>query len=186
MITGDIPASTKARMSNEELAKAAIEEESALDTLAAYYPEKVHGYVYRELLQNTLKKDCIEALLVSYADKMDAICESLHEVLAGNFLLLRSFMFYINTLTLFPAKFPELKEFLKNKESSWTNLMNTTYPYEVKQSRFTELNKPHTSSSVAFETDFLFYNAWKKLILKRNPEEGIDWLAKQKEFFIKP
>jgi len=104
IITGDVQAGVKARMSVSELKAVAKAEEQAIQELAKKSPAVVHGYSYKKLLLHALKKDCVEAQLVSYVDKIDAHCESLHEVLAGNINLLPSVMFYVNALTLFPQK----------------------------------------------------------------------------------
>ncbi len=182
MITGDVQAGHKARMSKSELKKIDQSEEKALIQLSKKFPKNIHGFVYKDLLFHSLNKDCIEAQLVSYVDKIDAQCESLHEVFAGNISLLRSVMFYVNTLTLFPKKFPELSALITSKDSSFTYLMDVAHPDKSEIKRYTHLNKPHTKESIKIETDFPFYNTWRKIVIEKGGKEGIDWLTKQKEF----
>lgn len=181
MITGDVQAGHKARMTKEELKEVEDSEARALETLAESYPKTVHGYVYKDLLAHALNKDCIEAQLVSYADKVDAQCESHHEILAGNISMLRSVNFYTNALTLFPNKFPDLVPLLQSKESPLTYLMDVVSPERVEIKRYTHLNKPHTKESLEIETDFPFYNTWRKLVKEKGGDEGMDWMLKQRE-----
>lgn len=173
MITGDIQAGVKARMTPEELSKVEQNEKEALELLAERYPEIIHGYNYKELLYHSVNKDCIEAKIVSYVDKIDAQCESLHEVLSGNITLLRSVIFYTNTFASFPKKFPELAELMKSKESALTYLADVVSYDNVKDNRYTLLNKPWTEESILLETDFPFFNTWKKIVIEKGHK---DWL----------
>jgi 5'-deoxynucleotidase YfbR-like HD superfamily hydrolase len=181
MITGDVQAGHKARMTKEELEKVANSEEDALKALARKYPKMIHGYAYEDLLRHSLRKDCIEAQVVSYADKIDAQCESLHEVLAGNISLLRAINFYTNAFTQFPKKFPDLVPLLQEKGSSLTYLTDVVHPDKVEIKRYTHLGKPHTKESLEIDTDFPFYNTWRRIVIRNGGEEGIGWLLRQKE-----
>lgn len=179
MLTGDIQAIVKSRMTKEEQTKMEEDDMKAIDEIAKSYPEFINGYSYRELLKHSAKKDCIEAKLVSYVDKMDAYCESLHELYAGNLSLLRSVVFYANALPLFPIKFPELKEMLSSKESTLTFITDQISPGEIKYENYKNFNKPHSAESLEINTDFPFYKTWKDIVIKKGK---IDWLVKQKEF----
>ena len=179
MITGDVQAGHKARMTKEELRKIELAEEEALENLAEKYPKTIHGYVYKDLLLNSAKKDCIEAQLVSYVDKIDAQCESLHEVLAGNVTLLRSVMFYVNTLILFPKKFPDLAPLLTSRESSLTYLTDVVSPERVENKRYVQFGKPWRKESLQVDTDFPFYNTWRRIVIEH---EHVDWLITQREY----
>src|SRR3989338_3972028 len=99
IITGDIQAGHKARMSKKELAVVHNSEHEAIRKLATRYPTTVGGYSYKQLLMEASRKDTphasSEAKLVTYADRLDAFCESLHEVFAGNLSFIRAFMFYV-------------------------------------------------------------------------------------------
>jgi hypothetical protein len=176
MITGDVQAGHKARMTAEELKKIEYAEEQALEQLAMKYPKEVHGYNYKELLLHSVRKDCIEAHFVSYLDKIDAQCESLHEVLSGNILFLRSVMFYVNVLTLFSKKFPDLAPLLASKDSTLTYLTDVVSPEKVENKRYASLNKLWTKESILIETDFPFYNTWKKIVIDNG---HTDWLIEK-------
>ncbi|MBX4198594.1 HD domain-containing protein [Candidatus Parcubacteria bacterium] len=183
IVTGDVQAGVKARMSKEELDEVQRREEEAVRDLVKRYPKKVHGYSYEELLFHSARKDSIEAKLVSYADKVEAYCESMHNLLAGNFSILRSVIFYVDTLALFPKKFPELVPLLSSKESPLTYLRDRIPANGAPAKRYIHLNKPHTKESILIESDFPFYNTWKKIILDRAKEDGLKWLTEQEEFF---
>jgi 5'-deoxynucleotidase YfbR-like HD superfamily hydrolase len=179
MLTGDIQAIEKQRMTKEQQSKMEENDLRAIDEIAKQYPEFINGYSYRELLRHAAKKDCIEAKLVSYVDKLDAYCESLHDLYAGNLSLLRSVVFYANALPLFPIKYPELKELLSSKESTLTFLTDQISPGEILFENYKSLNKPHTKESLLINTDFPFYKTWKHIVIERG---RMDWLIDQKEY----
>lgn len=179
MVTGDVQAIVKLRMTKQELAVLEEQEEKAVKDLVQKYPKEINGYSYESLLLHAARKDCIEAQLVSYVDKLDAYCESLHEVYAGNIGLLRSVVFYANTTALFPSKFPALKELLASKDSALTYLSDQVSPFDIPKSSYSHLNKPFSEETVKKDVDFHFYNLWKKIIIEKGK---IGWLIDQKEF----
>ncbi len=178
MVTGDIQAIVKSRMSADELKNLEKDDLAAIQNIVEKYPKEINGYSYKKLLEHAAKKDCIEARLVSYVDKLDAYCESLHEVYAGNISLLRSVVFYANVLPLFPTKYPEMKEFLADKESALTYFTDQISPLEIKALNYKHLLKPHTKESLELDVDFPFYKTWKRIIIEKGK---IDWLVDQKE-----
>jgi 5'-deoxynucleotidase YfbR-like HD superfamily hydrolase len=181
MVTGDIQAGHKARMSAEELAKLDQNEERAAAELAARYPKEVHGYNYESLLVEMVRKESIESMLVSYADKLDAYCESMHELHAGNMSLLRSTMFYVKAMTLFPTKFPPLREFLADTSSPLIDTADRLNPDISKAELYADL-APYTEESIRRQTDFPFYNEWRRMNIARGGEEGVRWLIEQREY----
>ncbi len=178
MITGDIQAIEKARMSEAELKELEKNDLAAIKQLAEGYPQNINGYSYELLLNEAVYKNTIESKLVSYLDKLDAFCESLHDVYAGNLSLLRSVVFYSMMLPLFPNKYPELKELLKSKDSPLTFINDQISPYEIKFDKYKNFGKPHTISSIDDNTDFPFYKKWKEILINKGK---IDWLIKQIE-----
>jgi hypothetical protein len=182
MITGDIQAIVKARISKEELKELENNELKAIKQLVKKFPKQINGYSYEKLLNHAAKKDCIEAQLVSYVDKMDAYCESLHEVYAGNMSLIRSVIFNANIIPLFSKKFPKLKPFLESKESPFTFIGDQISPYKIQSKKYSHLGKPFTKETVKLNNDFYFYKRWKEIVIKKGK---IDWLIKQKEFLPK-
>ena len=178
MVTGDIQAIEKQRMSEEELCQTEKNEIQAVEELIKTYPKTVHGYSYEQLLKEAVSKDTVGAQLVSYLDKLDALCESLHDLYAGNISLLRAVVFYTLNLPLFPNKYPMLKELLASKESSLTFITDQIQPFQIKFENYTNL-KPYTEESVLTTNDFPFYTTWKKIVIEHGKME---WLIDQKEF----
>ncbi len=182
IITGDIQAGHKAHMSAEELAEVGHGEEKAIVELSQQYPKTVHGYSYEELLLHAKEKDCIEAQLVWYVDKLDSICETTHDIYAGNLSLFRSFLYYSCLIPTASKKFPQLTELLSSKKSPLLIFdYRSDEPY-VKAENFKIFSKPFTKESLQVQSDFPFYDEWKKIVLKRGGEEGLQWLMEQKEF----
>lgn len=184
-ITGDIQLGHKQNMTTKELHQVDKDEADAIEILAGKYPKEICGYNYRELLTHALHKDCIEAQVVSYVDKLDAYCESLHEVFAGNIPVIRSVMTYIVILNSFGEKFPELKPLVKSKESPLTDVFDSmaTDSSKAIYENYSHLNKPHTAESVKQNTEIRAYNRWKELVLENLGNEGESILTTQKDGF---
>ena len=182
IITGDMPGDHKTKMSAAEALEHDKKEEAAIKELSQKYLQEINGYSYEDLLLHALKKDCPEAWLVSYADKLDAYGESMHDLLAGNYILLWSVMFYVRTFMNFEKKFPELAPMLAGTESLLINPKSQVPPYEFHPDTYLLFGKPHTSESIKSDTDFPLYNTWKKIVLGRGGESSLEYLTKQKEF----
>lgn len=185
MIIGDIQAGHKAKMSKEELAVIEEREAQAARTLAAQYPKEVHGYNYEQLLLHAAHKDCIEAEIVSYADRFDAYSETLHEVLAGNLSLVWALMFYERWVASYLGKQPALKPLTAHFSPFILAGDNRHQPMQVRAAHFAHLGKPHTRASLDTPTEFPFYNAWREMVVRRGGEEGRSWLTQQREFLPK-
>jgi len=181
IITGDIQAGHKAHMTDKQLGAVDQQELAAIEELSKRYPETIHGYSYKELLLHAKNKDCPEAVLVSYVDKLDAYCETIHDIYAGNISMLRSFFFYTRLINNLPKKFPELTELISSKQSPLLIFDYRADEAYVKAENFTSFGKPFTKQSLHIQSDFPVYDEWKKIILKRSNNEGLDWLIKQKE-----
>ncbi len=185
MITGDVQLGHKMHMSAEELQKVHDAEAAAIEVLSKEYPQSIAGYPYRALLVHALERDCLEAELLTYADKLDAYCESLHEVLAGNISALRAVFTYVRILGTFEQDHPNLAPLFSNK-TALTDIGLRRHPLRVDRDLYAHLNTPHTEESITQETDFMAYNAWRALVLKYMGHEGLVILTKQKEFLRSP
>ncbi len=181
MVTGDWQAGHKAKMSAEELKNLEDDEETAAMELAARFPAKVHGYEYAALLRHAIHKDCIEAQLVSYADRFDAYCETFHEILAGNLGLLWSLMLYERWLASYAIKFPLLAPLLAVQSPFILGGDNRFQPPHVDTEPYRFMGKPHVKESLAHPTDYAFYNAWRELVQRKAGAEGERWLLEKKE-----
>lgn len=182
MITGDVPVGHKIRMNKDELAVLVSNEAAAITELAAMYPQELHGYPYETLLLHSLHKDCIEAQLVSFIDKVDAFCEDFHELYAGNVSIIRSIMLYTDLFAHFAEKFPALKELLVQKDHPLIYLKDRIRPMQIESKRYTDHSKPYTKETLNFESDFPFYNRWRAVVIAKGGEEGLSWLLDQKEY----
>jgi 5'-deoxynucleotidase YfbR-like HD superfamily hydrolase len=181
IITGDVQLGHKELMTAEQLEGVRQDELRAIETLSQEFPKVVDGYSYKELLLHALNKDCFEAQLVSYADKVDAYCEAMHEVLGGNISALRSVIAYITTIDAVKRKYILLAPIFERKDSPLLNIGFRTDPKKVHWKNYLHLNKPHVPESIVLETEFSFYNAWKKLILEKLGQEGMDTLTVRTE-----
>jgi 5'-deoxynucleotidase YfbR-like HD superfamily hydrolase len=183
-ITGDIQAGHKATMSKKELLKVHMNERLAAALLGKRHPVKVSGkYPYGKLLLEICEKKTLEAQLVSYADKMDGYCESLHEVYAGNSSLLRSVIFYAIFFAQADKKLPKLKTMIDDRSSPFTYLQSYLQEFYVKGSKYIGFGKPFTMRSLKRPSQFSFYDRWRAITIKKGGKKGIEGLIKQKEFF---
>jgi len=185
MLTGDIPSHHKFFMSKFQAAQTDKEEKAAIEELSKKYPKKVGNYSYRDLLLQTFYKKSTEGQLVSYLDKLDAYCESLHEVLAGNICHLQSIMYYSRILDRASITYPKLKIFLQEGNSPVMYVNKRIYHDYVSAKYAGKFNKPHTAKSLNIESDFPFYNRWRELMVKNLGKSGVRELTTQKEFIYK-
>lgn len=173
VITGDAQLADKVKMSQEQLEALDREEEAAVRVLAARWPATFEGFSYEGLLMHALRKDCLEAQLVSYADKLDAYCEALHDVLAGNRLLTTSVRLYEWVIPSLQEKFPLLKQLLAQQHP----LLVPVKPVDV--DALVAAGKPHTVASLARPLGVPHYDAWR-VIVRRELGEGA--LLTRREF----
>lgn len=119
MITGDVQAGNKSKMSRDELAELERLERAAVEELSHRFPERLGGYVYRDLLLSNIDRKDLEAQAVQFADKLDAFGEALHEIFSGNRVfatepetkygrIVLPFVLYSNYFGWFAVKFPRL------------------------------------------------------------------------------
>ena len=186
MVTGDIQAGHKAKMSAAELAALEEDEERAIDKLVAEMPREIGGYSYGDLLRHAVHKDCIEAQLVSYADRVDAYCETLHEILAGNIAFVWSLLLYERWMSAYATKYPALAPYLTAGESPFVIANAIQQPRMVVPDAFVRFGRPHTRESLTLPSDFPYYDAWRALVSQRGGEEGIAFLATAQETLPQP
>lgn len=182
LITGDIMSRTKARASKAAVRKMHDDEFRAIQVLAKRYPRTVAGYSYKKLLTEAFDRTSIEAQVVTYADKLDAYCEGLHEVLAGNLSLLQCTLFYPKVLALMDRKFPKLKPFLEDKSSILLDLERFLDAPLVRSRDYEKFKKPFTKRTIMLPSVFPFYDRWREIILERGGRDGLRMLTKQLEF----
>lgn len=178
---GDISLQLKLLMDDCELS--VLEQKEILASLAMtkLYPKKIKGYEYRQILLHSIQKDCIEAQVVSFCDKIDAYCEAIHEVFAGNTVFLEPIINY--DLFTFPKSVLEKKY---NLISKLFNIETDFFKFKVIDIKdFFDSGKrksrPYTKESVKRKTLIPHYEIWKKITIQNF---GIEVLIDQKEFQI--
>jgi 5'-deoxynucleotidase YfbR-like HD superfamily hydrolase len=164
IVTGDVQLYDKLRMTSEQLAQLDKEEEKALELLAKRFPEKINGYVYKEVLKLPIKKEKVEAQFISLCDKLDAYGESFHEIYAGNRYFINPCETYVDLLMegKFASKFPLLSPLFKEKHILLTPAF-PNYDYE----KILAFGKLHTEESIEIDTGNPIYEFWKMITKKR-------------------
>ena len=189
IITGDEQMGNKLKMTQRQLDELANRERRAIAELAARFPEFVGPYRYRDLLDSVHSVDCIEAIVVKFADKMDAFGEALHEVFGGNPVFATNvtnqygtittpFEYYIPYLGSFPQQFPQLTLLFENDFPLFQAPTVLDFAAIARRSR------PHTVESLRQKTGYRHYDCWKEIIQHYADEEELNNLSIQKEFPI--
>ncbi len=168
IITGDVQLYYKDRMSSGEQKKLVLEESKAIDKLVEKWPKSIGEFSYGELLYNALHKNCLEAKFVSYCDKVDGYCESLHEIFAGNPRFVGASQSYVEKLMDFPRKFPELSKLIPSSKHPLLEAPNFLDTEKVLENA-----KFHTRESIKIPTGLFHYDVWRELTLKHFGEEPL-------------
>lgn len=175
---GDIPLQYKLMMTDEESSDLQQKEILAVEMLSKSYPKKIKGYEYKQLSLHAIFKDCVEAQVVSFVDKIDGYCEAIHEVLAGNVVFLEPIINYdLRTFNDLIGKYPLITKVFKLKKN-WFD-----YEIVVDLKEFFENGsigtQPHTIETVKKKTLIPQYEKWKEITISKL---GIYPLINQVEF----
>ncbi|MFA6324872.1 MAG: YfbR-like 5'-deoxynucleotidase [Candidatus Paceibacterota bacterium] len=178
---GDIPLQFKLMMSEIELMDLKQKEVLAAETISALYSKTIDGYNYKQILFHAIFKDCIEAQVVSFVDKVDAYCEAIHEVLAGNTVFLEPIINY-NMRT-----FNNLSENFSLIKKLFFSTPNNFFSFPVVDLRgFFEYGNigstSHNLETINRKTEIPHYEKWKEVTIRKI---GIDVLINQVEFHKK-
>ena len=172
VVTGDIQLIHKMYMSKDELAAVEEDEAKGIQTLIVRWPKQINGFSYEALLLHALNKDCLEAHLVSIIDKIDASCEALHELFAGNKEFIPAVETYEDQIPATIAKFPQLSALT----SQDIPLFEQLCVLGKKDIAFS--GHLHTKNSLGYVTGVPQYDMWKEIILEAF---GVDVLCVCKE-----
>lgn len=167
IVTGDVQVYYKDRMSGKELDNVHENELKGIHILCSIWPSEVNGFSYKGLLLNALNKNCLEAQVVSYCDKVDAFCECLHELYACNKKFQGPAKDYIDKIRGFPVKFPSLKKLLFGKLEH--SLL--TFPKDLDIEKILKEGKFHTIESIGKISGISHYDRWKELTIKNFGED---------------
>lgn len=180
MISGDVPLQLKLLMDKNAYSALTEADIQAAEMLSAAYGNPVSGeHRYIDLLMHAIMKDCPEAQLHSFADKLDGYGEAMHEVLAGNISFLEPVINYLaKTFNDLPGNFSLIKEAFQPENRFFH------FPVVELRSHF-EFGMPgafpHTAESIMNrKTGILHYELWKKVTLSM--PGGMDLLTQQTEF----
>jgi len=181
IVIDDITAAEKEQMTKEEKNQLEENEKKAVERLVKKYQGTMEGYSYRDLLKEALEKKTKEAKIMNMVDKFDSFGEALHEIHAGN----KKFSKNINNSLPDPVNF--YKEISRKKIKAMKGiekLLQINHPIlkepeTIEVKKIIEQGKKHSRESLKEETTNEFYNHWKRVIIERGGEEGIQILLKK-------
>lgn len=188
MITGDVQAGNKVKMSAAELRAIKQWEALAIERLTKIYPGKIAGYSYRDLLMDSYAPATAEAWVVKYADKLDALGETLHEIFGGNRLFstnIRNEYGFIPT----PLEFYEVYfDALEEETPELVPLLELDHPFLRPLPPLTEVPRgakwgTHSAESFSRKAGYEPYDAWKDVIMRHGGIPEVEWLTTQREFY---
>ena len=180
IITGDVQAGNKLKMTTSQLQEIEAQEMAAIEKLAVRFPTNLGGYVYKELLIEALHKTSREAQVVMLADKLDAYGEVLHEIYAGNPYFVKSpvteygtivpaYQFYLDYFAHFLKRYPTLTPLFQQKAWFFQQPQPLDFPAIGSKKKTPPAYYPH-------------YNEWRAILLKRDGELEQKRLDTQLEF----
>jgi hypothetical protein len=181
---GDVLLQEKLKMEDAQLDALRREEILSAEAMARVYrvkgryPRKIHGYNYLDLLRHAIFKDCPEAQVISWVDKIDGCCEAIHDLFAGNGIFFEPVENYFRcTFNDLPGKYPLIKEVF----SSGRNPFTLPKVFELRE--YLDHGRrnfaPHTAETALRSTSIPMYDAWKRVTVR---ELGIRPLINQVEF----
>ena len=185
IITGDIQFGAKLKMSKEERQKVSDDERRAIAIIADRYPSTINGFSYRDLLYEyeDMQPDNLEGTVAKYFDKMEGLCEAIHELSAGNDCFVKGFAtditspvdIYCRVFNKFTDTWPL---FVPLRASG---LPIFSLPIKPDVSELVRNGQPHTASSIKTPTSLPHYDIWREVTVNRGKEAGIALLTEKKE-----
>ncbi len=157
---GDIPLHTKLLASAQEKKIMEQTHDKVLRKLCAMYGYVSLGrYKYGDLLIEASEKKSVESQFVSYLDKIDGLCEAMHELLHHNNAFLEPVMNYlIHTFSekyLYDA-YPDLTQLFKRSRHPFFTIHKKVITYSATTENLTrnEIQK----------TGIEFYDTWREIL----------------------
>jgi len=183
VILKDASAHAKGEMNKKQLELFEHKEVAAIRRLGRKYPNQIEGYSYEDIMIEAFHKDTRESQSHSYSDKVDAYCESIHEVLAGNTVFIDSALWYVwKYFTQREEKFPLIFELFKDPYASKSKFLQFPAPDTIGFfNHGLQCARPHTEETIMQKTGIPIYEAWKDITLRNFPN-GMDLLINQTEF----
>ena len=186
IIFGDIQAGNKSKMTPEQLREVHEQEARAIKKIAKRFPKRVGGYVYETLLEEAVDYSSLEAQVVCYADKYDALGEAYHEALAGNHYFVTN---VVNEYGKIPTPFEYYRDFFGGFLSRFPSLAplfadppTILLPVHTDGYRSLVLDRvPHSPESLKKPTGHHHYDVWKGIVMADTNTEVVDDLLRVKE-----
>jgi 5'-deoxynucleotidase YfbR-like HD superfamily hydrolase len=187
LVFGDIQAGNKSRMTTAQLQRVKETEMQAIKTITQRFPESVEDYSYRQLLEEAAQHSSLEAQVVCYADKYDALGEALHEVYAGNHHFTTNVVneygriptppeYYADYFQTFGTKFPRMQPLLAAPFAMFEPVSRKDYSLVTKQGEL------HSRESLTLPTGDHHYDNWRAIIVNDTNDEVQSALYGQTEF----
>lgn len=186
IIFGDIQAGNKSKMTPEQLCEVHEEEARAIKKIAKRFPKRVGGYVYETLLEEAANYSSLEAQVVCYADKYDALGEAYHEALAGNHYFVTNvvneygtiptpFEYYGDFFSGFSHKFPGLAPLFADPPT-------ILLPVHIEDYKSLIVDAiPHSQASLGKHSGHHHYDVWKRVVMNDTNKEVVENLLCVKE-----
>lgn len=185
IITGDIQLGRKIyTMKKKELEIMEKEEENARGILATVWPEEIHRYNYRELLNEARDKKTLEAQIMKLADRLDAYCEALHEVYSGNTCFLKhpELPIGVNPVKVYnriicktERKYPLIGHLLDSRHPL------LSLPERIDQEEIAKRAELPRRESIREKTGNKHYDAWKEITINYGGNAGLRQLTEKVE-----
>ncbi len=186
ILFGDIQAGNKFKMTPDQLAEVKKLENDAIEKIIQDSPKFFGKYVYGDILIEATTKPHVESIIVDWADKFDAFCESLHEFYAGNRVWAENVVneygtiplpteYYMNYFNNFTKKFPKSVELFKHDSNVFK------IPTNPDVHKVLESGSLHTPESIKQETGYEPYDFWLALTIDSGTDEDVVSLYKKVE-----
>jgi 5'-deoxynucleotidase YfbR-like HD superfamily hydrolase len=144
IITGDILATEKARMSTEELRKLREKEDLASRAIAhlifGFKPPQDKRYIDNQ--KEIRDKITLESQIVDVADKWDSLCEILHETRCGNKPFSKLLSFRQDVFVKFKESYPFYKAIESNSLLEFNKIPTPQQANELPTIDINDLKKP--------------------------------------------
>lgn len=186
IVFGDIQAGNKSKMTPEQLREVHEQEARAIKKIAKRFPKQVDKYQYETLLCEAADYSSLEAQIVCYADKYDALGEAYHEALAGNHFFVTNvineygkiptpFEYYRDFFAGFLHKFPSLAPIFAVPPPMLLPVHTDGYQSLVRHAA------PHSPASLKKITGHHHYDIWKNIVINDTNPEVVGDLLRVKE-----
>ncbi len=187
IIMGDVQAGNKNNMTALQLADVQKMEIGAIKKISNRFPELVGAYDYTTLLNEAMNHSSLEAQVLQYADKFDALGEALHEVYGGNVLWTQNVIneygtiptpleYYWSFFERFEDKYPQLQPLLATN----IPIFQSIPPFDQQTAAMG--GQLHSPDSIRKTKSYAPYSNWLKINLDNATPQQLATLYTQVEY----